>query len=487
MAQPQLNINTASEEELREFDNIGEGRARSILDKQIETGGNITEDVLKEMSSIPTSVWQPLVAGGQWIFKEAEIKQKEEFDVAPSDKELLEREKIKHYYQKELIEQECKFKLEKAALELEIAKQKWLLIVNKGEATSQPVAGRVGETSTSPGGDTAHSTPGTTTSNTHTHPVSLPMVTGGGNEPLYSYCSAQHQIAPTQTCTMTALHSTPIARTSLSAAMAHGNQADVITAISSVAPNGYYGNPPPGFPFHPSIPPALVHQPYLAALPPLGLAQHGGTAHVPSVPPNDLLRNSFDDDCNGEQLRDFRKDERTGGHSTFRHHTASTKLATYNGKNEWHPFELQFERIAKRHFWSKEEMADKLVELLRDKALKYFSVQSRTIQESYILMRDKFRQRFGHKDEPVTIRRQIQHLKQNEDELLEEFAERTHSLATDGYPATASDTVETIATDAFLKGCSDKRAALTAMDKQPVNLDGALQMMKTILVTSASF
>ena len=56
MAQPQLNINTASEEELREFDNIGEGRARSILDKQIETGGKITEDVLKEMSSIPTSV-----------------------------------------------------------------------------------------------------------------------------------------------------------------------------------------------------------------------------------------------------------------------------------------------------------------------------------------------------------------------------------------------------------------------------------------------
>ena len=111
-------------------------------------------------------------------------------------------------------------------------------------------------------------------------------------------------------------------------------------------------------------------------------------------------------------------------------------------------------------------------------ALKYFSVQSPTIQESYILLRDKFRQRFGHKDEPVTIRQQIQHLKQNEDESLEEFAERMHSLATDEYPATVGDMVETIATDGFLKGCSNKQATLTAIDKQPVNLHSALQMMK---------
>ena len=81
--------------------------------------------------------------------------------------------------------------------------------------------------------------------------------------------------------------------------------------------------------------------------------------------------------------------------------------------------------MAKRHLWSNEEMADKLVESLRDKALTSFSVQSRTIC-------DKFQKLFGHKDEPVTMRRQIQ----NENESLEEFAERTHSLATNGYPAT---------------------------------------------------
>ena len=66
---------------------------------------------------------------------------------------------------------------------------------------------------------------------------------------------------------------------------------------------------PPGFPFHPSIPPVLVHQSFLGAFPPLGLAQHGETAHVPSLPPNDFLRNYFDDDCNAEQSREFRKDE----------------------------------------------------------------------------------------------------------------------------------------------------------------------------------
>ena len=38
-----------------------------------------------------------------------------------------------------------------------------------------------------------------------------------------------------------------------------------------------------------------------------------------------------------------------------------------------------------------------------------------------------------------------------------------------------------VASDAFLKGCQDKRAALTAMDKDPENLDRAAQLVKTAM------
>ncbi|CAC5414639.1 unnamed protein product [Mytilus coruscus] len=53
-------------------------------------------------------------------------------------------------------------------------------------------------------------------------------------------------------------------------------------------------------------------------------------------------------------------------------------------------------------------------------------------------------------------------------------------MATDGYgPNTPENVVETISVDAFLKGCSDKKATLFAMEKNPITLDTALQCVKS--------
>jgi hypothetical protein len=51
-------------------------------------------------------------------------------------------------------------------------------------------------------------------------------------------------------------------------------------------------------------------------------------------------------------------------------------------------------------------------------------------------------------------------------------------LATDGYPGTQDSFIQIVATDTF-KGCSDKKAALTAMDKDPTDLDTVLQYDKS--------
>jgi len=52
-------------------------------------------------------------------------------------------------------------------------------------------------------------------------------------------------------------------------------------------------------------------------------------------------------------------------------------------------------------------------------------------------------------------------------------------MAIDGHPDTPETFVEIVIIDAFLKGCTDKKAALTAMDKNPNTIDEAMQYVKS--------
>ncbi|VDI25391.1 Hypothetical predicted protein [Mytilus galloprovincialis] len=89
--------------------------------------------------------------------------------------------------------------------------------------------------------------------------------------------------------------------------------------------------------------------------------------------------------------------------------------------------------------------------------------------------------RFGWKDLPHILRRQLQEAKQGSDESLEEFADKVQELATDGYPESPDYFIQIVAVDAFLKGCAEKQAALVAMDKNPSSLDEATQYMKSAI------
>ena len=51
----------------------------------------------------------------------------------------------------------------------------------------------------------------------------------------------------------------------------------------------------------------------------------------------------------------------------------SPKLSTFDGKAEWKPHYMQFIHIANRYKWDNKQRLDKLIECLRDKALKYYS------------------------------------------------------------------------------------------------------------------
>ena len=71
----------------------------------------------------------------------------------------------------------------------------------------------------------------------------------------------------------------------------------------------------------------------------------------------------------------------SGNKVKYMHHEGPPppKMSTFDEKLDWRPFQLQFSHIANRYGWSEEQRLDKLIELLRDKALKCYSTKSRQI------------------------------------------------------------------------------------------------------------
>jgi 5'(3')-deoxyribonucleotidase len=91
------------------------------------------------------------------------------------------------------------------------------------------------------------------------------------------------------------------------------------------------------------------------------------------------------------------------------------------------------------------------------------------------------KRRFGKKPEPVTARRQLQYVRQQDNDSLEDFAHKVYLLALDGYTKCEDDSLEDIATEAFLRGCKEREAAIKSMEKNPVTLSKAIKCVKTSL------
>lgn len=59
------------------------------------------------------------------------------------------------------------------------------------------------------------------------------------------------------------------------------------------------------------------------------------------------------------------------------------KLSTYDGTTEWKPYFIQFNYIAQKYMWNEREKLDKLIECLREKALKFFSSRPENVQSDF--------------------------------------------------------------------------------------------------------
>ncbi|CAC5415863.1 unnamed protein product [Mytilus coruscus] len=143
----------------------------------------------------------------------------------------------------------------------------------------------------------------------------------------------------------------------------------------------------------------------------------------------------------------------------------------------WEAFIYQFDRTAGRGQWENRKKVCRLLDCLADVALEY--ARKANIDDDYKALRKALKQRFSKKDEPVSARRQLQYVRQQDSETLEEFAERVHFIAMDGYEKCDNSVIHQIGTEAFLRGCKDKEAARHVTEKNPESINKALKIMKT--------
>ena len=158
------------------------------------------------------------------------------------------------------------------------------------------------------------------------------------------------------------------------------------------------------------------------------------------------------------------------------------KMATFHGKPEddWVAFLVQFNRIASAYDWTEDEKLDKLIECLRGKSVSFYGrLQVRDDdRDDFNLLKQRLNDRYSHHDPPHTLRQQLHTIRQTVDEDLESYAERIQQMAYEAYPEALSRTIEDACIDSFLRGCKEKRAALNAMDKNPVTLQSAISQVK---------
>ena len=137
--------------------------------------------------------------------------------------------------------------------------------------------------------------------------------------------------------------------------------------------------------------------------------------------------------------------------------------------------------MAQQYQWTQDEKLSRLVEALQDKALQFYGNLPEEVRDDYGLVSKKFHARFWPQEPSQTVRSQLKVLKQQPEETLEEFAEKCQQLATDAWGATNPEMTEHSALDAFLHGLLDTEAAYSALDKEPANLDEALEFTKRVM------
>ena len=168
--------------------------------------------------------------------------------------------------------------------------------------------------------------------------------------------------------------------------------------------------------------------------------------------------------------------------------SALPKLQAFDGRaTHWESFIFQFENLARSSGWSKVEKLESLQSCLRGKAVSFVRSRSEKVKGSYRLLVKALEERYGVKELPGVARRQALSMKQEEGESFEDFADKVLNKVTEGFPEVDDEVLQSLAVDAFLRGCKDQSAAFTAAEKDPMRMQDAIKEVRASAANLRAF
>lgn len=124
-------------------------------------------------------------------------------------------------------------------------------------------------------------------------------------------------------------------------------------------------------------------------------------------------------------------------------------------KESWRSFIFKLERLADRRGWDNQKKLDWLFDCLSDTALEYANRCEG--KGDYDSLKAELQQRFDLRDTPVAARQKLHSVKQKDEETLEVYLQRVLTISMDGFGSANAETLQHIATEAFLRGAKTKR------------------------------
>ncbi|KAH3797518.1 hypothetical protein DPMN_151099 [Dreissena polymorpha] len=160
------------------------------------------------------------------------------------------------------------------------------------------------------------------------------------------------------------------------------------------------------------------------------------------------------------------------------------KALIYDGRGSWQAFMTKFEKYAGIFEWEDREKRDYLCLCLTDKASEYYAlVMDREVELGYHEVVDKLERRFGYRDLPETARVTFCSARQGEEESVDDWADRVLTLAGKAYRDLPEAYMLQESILRFCMGAREKEAGEQVINQRPVSIEQAIDKLKWAIHT----
>ena len=154
------------------------------------------------------------------------------------------------------------------------------------------------------------------------------------------------------------------------------------------------------------------------------------------------------------------------------------RLPTFDGKNDWQPFWVQFQFLTSNYGWDDSKKLGHLISCLQGAAMGYVAQLPVSIRSNLHSLTDSLARRFCDHVLPETYRANLQSMKRQPREDLYEYADRVKTLMTKAYPGLENTQLYVEMTIEYLvNGLADKNLIYDVLTKKPQTIEEALEMI----------